>query len=148
MRTMRQRQAAERRSAAQWKAIVEEWQGTGETANAFCEARGLSLKSLKWWRWSLTVHAGALHQGSPGFAGPVQGARRSMVPASGRTTPTFVELVQRAPVKNAVAPFTPSVEVIVPGDRGERRIRVAPGFDAATLRQVVQALEQGVTEEC
>jgi hypothetical protein len=42
-----------RRSAAEWAAIVREWDRTGEDATTFAAKRGLVVATLRWWRTEL-----------------------------------------------------------------------------------------------
>jgi hypothetical protein len=39
-----------RRSAAEWGALVREWQRSGWSAAGFAAARGLCVRTLLWWR--------------------------------------------------------------------------------------------------
>jgi hypothetical protein len=52
--------------------------------------------------------------------------------------PPFVPI--RLRVDEPPTPFSHALEVLVAGGR---RLRVAPGFDAATLRQLLAVLEEG-----
>ena len=51
--------AAERRSAAEWKTLVERWLRSGESREAFAIANGLNATTLGWWRWKLDISAPA-----------------------------------------------------------------------------------------
>jgi len=42
-----------RRSREEWWSIVEEWRASGQDAVAFCEARSISVRTFRWWRWRL-----------------------------------------------------------------------------------------------
>lgn len=42
-----------RRSAAQWKALLDEQQRSGQSQAAFCAARGLTLSNFGYWRRKL-----------------------------------------------------------------------------------------------
>lgn len=44
---------SKRRTAAQWQQEVERWRESGETADAYGQANGLSVTSLRWWSWKL-----------------------------------------------------------------------------------------------
>jgi hypothetical protein len=46
-----------RRSSEEWKRLVGEWQRSGRSAAEFCRARGLSERTLAWWRWRLRTAA-------------------------------------------------------------------------------------------
>ena len=43
---------------ARWQAIVAEQESSGETIQAFAEARGLNPRTLGWWRWNLRREQG------------------------------------------------------------------------------------------
>ena len=42
-----------RRRAADWAKVVRAWKRSGETAAAFAESRGMSPRTLTWWKWKL-----------------------------------------------------------------------------------------------
>lgn len=44
---------ARRRSAAEWRKIVDRWIRSGQSARAFASKHQLSTTSLTWWRWRL-----------------------------------------------------------------------------------------------
>ena len=46
---MATRQQSESRSAAEWRSLVEEWERSGKTREAFAESRGLVVGTLGWW---------------------------------------------------------------------------------------------------
>lgn len=39
-----------RRSAAQWRELVEAWSAAGQSAREFAEAHGVGEATLRWWR--------------------------------------------------------------------------------------------------
>ena len=91
---------------AHWRGLIEEHEGSGESAAAFCRERGVSLPGFYSWRRRLKEDNGA-----------------------GATEPGFVELV---------TPGTgPRITVRV---NDQLNIGVEPGFDAATLKAVVETL--------
>ena len=110
--TETRRPAAPRRSKADRRAIAEAWSASGVSAKDFAAQRGVTASSLLRWRQELS-----------------RPARRK------RTTGGFVEvnLEPRAATAEA-APAT--IEVVI----GEHGVRVAPGFDDATLARVVRVL--------
>jgi transposase-like protein len=94
-----------------WSGIVRLWQRSGQTVRAFCDEQGVSEPSFYAWRRILA-----------------QRDRHAAAPA-------FVPLhITPAP---ATAP-PPSLEVVVGAGRV---VRVPPGFDAATLRDLLAVLE-------
>lgn len=47
------------RSRAEWSRLVAQLRRSGLSARAFAKKRGLSAKSLAWWRWRLAADEGA-----------------------------------------------------------------------------------------
>jgi len=124
------RQGRERDGAKErfWRDVIQRWQRwqqSGQTIRAFCQEHGLSEPSFHAWRRTIAERD--------------QQASRTPPPLDGRPDdlPAFVPLrVASAPIP----PTTSALEVVVgPG----RVIRVSPGFDAATLRHLLAALEEG-----
>lgn len=130
-----------RRSAFDWAASVHEWRRSGQSAGTFCCARGLSLKTFKWWRWALQVgrarvSAGPRRRravGSLALPAATTGARAS--------APAFVEVVREPtePQRSVHPEEAAAVELVL---RHGRRVRVHKDFDGATLRRVVAILEE------
>lgn len=116
---------AKRRTEAEWRRMVRAWKESGAISSVFAVAQGVLPITLRWWSSELK--------------------RRDRRAAAAPTALRFVELKPRP------APVAVSVSVPVPqGPRGlgvevvlssRRVIRVAPGFDAVTLQQVVVSLE-------
>jgi hypothetical protein len=46
-----------RRSAQDWRGLIEEWQGSGIDLTEFCRERRIAPSSLRWWRWRLGIPA-------------------------------------------------------------------------------------------
>ena len=44
---------AARRSESEWRALVAEWQASGESRKAFASRRGLAQGTFTWWAWRL-----------------------------------------------------------------------------------------------
>lgn len=107
---------------AQWRAHVDAWTASGLSGAAYCRRHGLRPKNLYRWRRVLSAQSE-----EPGEA-PSPGA-------------LFAELKVASWVSASSAS---GVEVVL---AGERRVRIARGFDAATLSEVVCVLEGlGVAE--
>ena len=45
--------APRRRSESEWRAIVDRFERSGMPAAVFCRHAGISLKTLRFWRWKL-----------------------------------------------------------------------------------------------
>jgi hypothetical protein len=101
-----------------WRRVLRDWRGSDLTIRDFCTRRGLSEPSFYAWRRTLAERDQAAR------GRPVQ---------RDAAAPLFV------PVRvTAVVPVP--VEVVLGSGRV---IRVLPGFDAATVRQLVAVLEEG-----
>lgn len=44
-----------RRSAQDWRGLIEEWQESGIDITEFCRERRIAPSSLRWWRWRLGI---------------------------------------------------------------------------------------------
>src|SRR5574341_1814099 len=74
---------ARRRSESEWRAIIEQFEKSGQPAGVFCRKAGIGQKTLSFWKWKLRRSSSA---GSTGLAefvemrpAPVPLARRSDV---------------------------------------------------------------------
>jgi hypothetical protein len=122
----------ERRDPAKeryWRRMLLQWQRSGQTGRDFCAAHGLREPSFYAWRREIA------RRDQEGTA-PTKRPTRSVVPNPSvhAPLPTFVKLTVDA---GAVAP--PTLEVVVAHGR---RVRIAPGFDAEVLRQLLRVLEE------
>lgn len=112
--------AAPRRSAAEWREIVEDWLASGRSKDEYARALGVSPVTLGWWRWKL----GASAEDEPG-----------------RLAPEFAEVVvigSRPDGEDGEAGRGRAPDFVV--EVGDLRVRVAPGFDAPELRRLVETL--------
>jgi hypothetical protein len=106
-----------------WPSLIAQWKLSGLTQAEFCRRRRLSLPTFRY------------HLYKPG--------RRSDSPRPRNAThttatPLFLPLVcSTAPRPGDIPPPAPPLEVILPDGL---RVAVTPGFDAPTLRRVVDAL--------
>ena len=105
-----------------WRDVLRRWQRSGQSIRAFCQEHRLAEHSFHSWRRTLTQRD--------------QQDKPTVLPAQPHPKPHFV------PVH--VIPSTPPVdrsalEVVVASGRV---IRVLPGFDVATLRHLLAALEE------
>jgi transposase-like protein len=108
---------------ARWREHVEACAASGLSGAAYCRRHGLHRKSFYRWRRI--------------FSQPAEEARSGCVPDGDAGRPLFAEV--RLPDTGSTG-----IEVCVAGGR---LVRVAPGFDAATLCRVVSALE-GMGASC
>lgn len=134
-----------RRTELEWRILVEEQRLGRESVRSFCEVRGLLERTFKWWQWSLTSQSGRHGRREARVAVTTNPARARRT-VTALAPPSFVELVRPAGVDSVVR-GNPGVEVVVECGSRVRRVQVSLGFDAATLRQVVSALE-GEDQSC
>ena len=130
------------KNRARWLGHARTCAGSGLSAGGYCRREGLQYNSSR--RWRLTFRdAGEdfvpAECGGSGDGVPARGTGGTGAPGgSGHdesSTALFAEVAVRA--TSAVVEASP-IEVVL---AGERRIRVSAGFDEATLRRLVAALE-------
>ena len=95
-----------------WRRMVQRWRHSGRSVRDFCAQQELSEASFYGWRRTL--------------------AQRDQRTAAAPPLPAFL------PVQ--VVPTTPAPLELVLGNG--RLLRVSPGFEAATLRQLLAVLEE------
>jgi hypothetical protein len=99
-----------------WRRMVRQWDNSGLSVRDFCAERGLAEASFYAWRRTITERdAAAVH----------------FVPV--RVVPEE----QRAATDSGGGS---GLELVLPAGR---RLRIAPGFDAATLQRLLPLLEEG-----
>jgi len=110
-----------------WRGHLAAWRRSGQSVRAYCAAQGLSEPSFYSWRRVL--------------ARPerLRGAKT----AAGNDTASTAGFTERSPflpvrLVEDTPPPAATVEVVL---RGGRVLRVAAGFSAQTLREVVAVLE-------
>lgn len=96
-----------------WLELVSRWQRSGLTVRAFCRQQRLSAPSFYLWRRVLR--------------------QRGLLPAPDHAAPAFVQVTAAAPAGR------PALELVLAGGRV---LRVPPGFDPASLRQLLRLLEE------
>jgi len=121
-----------------WSAVLAQFHRSGMTQTDFCRSRQLSINSFRQWLYRLRHSA------------PAADRRRTRVsistkPAPARpANPAFLPVHIR-PEHSAATDNRPGVvaplplEVILSHDR---RVRIPVGFDPATLRQLLEVLEE------
>jgi transposase-like protein len=97
-----------------WRLILGRWLRSGLSVADFCRREGFNAHSFYWWRRELQRRDQA-------------GAEPAFLP---------VHLLD----DHSVQAPNRDIEIILAGGR---RVRVAPGFDPATLTQVLDLLEGG-----
>ena len=111
------------RSAVEWRGLVQEWERSGKTREAFAASRGLVVGTLGWWIGKIR----RLDQGA---------ARTAAVPAAAAFLPVRVV----SPGATTTTSDDRDVEVVLAsGDR----VRVPVGVDAVWAGELVAALRGG-----
>jgi transposase len=113
----------DRTTREDWAKRVERWKDSGLSAKEFAAEVGISARSLTWWKWRL---------GSP-VAVTAKRARtkRARGARAPKVSPlTFVEMT---------AVSSEPIEIALPS---RICVRVRAGFDDATLKRVLDALER------
>jgi len=110
-----------------WRKILEQWKQSGLSMADFCRREGLKDHTLSWWKRTLEERDRAQQRES---------AKRAARAAAESARPSFVpvRVIEAAPRESISA-----VEIVT--SRGHV-VRLQPGFDAATLRRVLAALEE------
>jgi hypothetical protein len=119
--------AKTRLGAAGWATLIDRWHDSGLSLPEFCGRHGLNPGTMRGWVYKSSHRAAVDRARREAHAGP---------DPDESPAPAFlpVRVAEPAPIAGAA----PGVEIVLGPDR---RIAVAPGFDAETLRRVVAALE-------
>lgn len=113
--------ARDERKEQQWRRAIREWRASGLSVRAYCDAHGLSEPSFYAWRRELERRREAATAFVP-------------VHVIGEQDRGGERCGSEKPVGADVA-----IELVLAGNR---TVRVPPGFDAATLRQVLTVLRE------
>jgi transposase len=117
-----------RTNRAEWAKRVERWKDSGLSAKEYAAETGLKASTLSYWRWRLGSNADRERRKRK-----AAGKAREAVAVAGLSG-RFVELEAAAPVPAQ----QPLLELVLSGGL---RVRVAAGFDEATLTRLVRAVE-------
>jgi hypothetical protein len=121
----------ERATREEWAKRVERWKDSELTAKEFATELGINAHSLRWWSWQLGAERKA-----PSPKPRARSAKSTRTPGVVKSAAvTFVELPPPPPP----ATTSDALEIVLPTTI---RIQVRPGFDDATLRRVLDVLEQ------
>ena len=108
-----------------WRRILARQQQSGLTRVEFCRREGVKASALSWWSGELR-RRGQVHP------------RKASVPKARPKRPRRSVFVPVRVIEAAAPASASAMEVVT---RGGHIIRLQPGFDSATLRRVVAALE-------
>jgi len=106
-----------------WRRVIRQWRGSELTIRDFCGQHRLAEPSFYAWRRTLAER-------------DQQARRKRRRVGNGQPAPNQPPVF--VPVRVAPASSAPLEVVLGQG----RVVRVAPGFDAATLRQLLAVLEE------
>lgn len=128
-----------RRRAAEWRGLVQEWQKSGQTREAFAEARGFRPATLGWWASELARRS---------RPSPIDAKRSTRTERATFLPVRVVREAARAGAAVAVAPRPTDrsedcAEIVLGGGRV---LRVPVGADAAWVARVAAALQE--VERC
>jgi transposase len=124
---MANRRQPDSRKEDHWRRILANWQRSGQTVRVFCAQHDLLEQSLYAWRRIIAQRdqeAGQLHQ------------RQGIKTTETTKPPRFVPVHLTPPAVTAVSA---PLEIVLPDGR---TVRVAAGFDPATLRQLLVLLQE------
>lgn len=130
-------------AADQWRELIAQQQDSGLSIAAFCAQRGVAASTFFAWRQKLAVRQAPAFVELTPSAVPAAAARASELEASRAAVvwlPQAPVEPPRAPVElpQASSPLLAApIELVLPDGL---LLRVPEGFDAATLRQIVEAL--------
>ncbi len=106
-----------------WRRVLSRQQQSGLTKAAFCAREQIQPSALSWWARQVSER---------------DAARRKPKPKKTRRTSRHPSFLPVRVIEAMPAAGTPAVEIVT---RDGHVVRVMPGFDAATLRRTVAALE-------
>jgi hypothetical protein len=116
-----------RRSLAEKAALIEQWRESGMSLVAFCTPRGVSAKTMSGWIHKRTLRAAIDKARSDAATQVPDQVEAAFLPVRVAEEGTQTHTTGRA-----------GMAVVIGSGR---RIVVAPGFDAETLRRVIAVLE-------
>jgi hypothetical protein len=116
-----------RRPAAEWAALIDQWQESGLSLPVFCQRRGLNPGTMQGWVYKRT-HKGAIERARR------DGDTAEAPPAAAAFLPVRVIGAEQEHEGTGRS----GVEIVLGVGR---RIAVGAGFDPETLRRVVAVLE-------
>jgi hypothetical protein len=128
----------QRRGAAEWAVLIDEWNASGLKLPEFCRRRELSRGTMQGWVYKPALKQAIETARRKGLGHATKASQLSTL-VEANPTPAFLP-VRLAEMPTVSRPLMDRAAIEVVLDAG-RRVAVAPGFDEETLRRVVLALE-------
>lgn len=131
-----------------WRRVVGRWRNSGLTIRDFCAAEGVAEPSFYHWRRELEyrdrekvpVRPMSVARATSTARVTRRAQQETPVPSAAPATPAFLPV--RLLAEN-LSPIRAPIEVVL---NAGRRVRVGPGFDRQTLRDVLAVLEEPASE--
>ena len=122
-----------------WRRTVRQWRRSGQGIRAFCRERGLSEPSFHGWRRTLAERDQAANQARQAARSASKRGKQQANGSFGRDFVPVEIVASAAPlVPVATASASAGIEIVVGAGRV---VRIAAGFDEATLRRLLAVLE-------
>lgn len=133
---MRKRTSQEIERQSRWQDVVRRQQESGQSVRAFCRQAGVEESAFYWWRRELERRGRQCH------SQPGDGRRQGKPARPQRKKPSDTRAAMRfLPVRVAAPCHAETGRLIEIVLDGRRVLRVMPGFDPQTLRDVLGVLE-------
>lgn len=133
---MRKRTARQIERESRWQELVHRQRESGQSVRVFCRQAGIEESAFYWWRRTLE------RGGRPCNSQQGDGVRQGEPAEPERREPSGrLAGVRFLPVRVAAqceAEAGRAIEIVL---NGQRMLRVMPGFDRQTLREVLGVLE-------
>ena len=126
-----------RRQAAEWAALIDEWQQSGLSLPAFCQRHGLSRGTMQNWVYKPALKRAVEEARRETRARAADPGHANGTPAS-EPSPAFLPVRIAEAIAVDEGAGRTNVEIRLGAGR---RIVVGAGFDSETLRRVVAVLE-------
>lgn len=127
--------ARDRRQAADWARLIDQWRASGLSLPAFCSQRGLKRGTMQNWVYKPSLKRAVDEARSQASSAETP---RRVPPSLPEPAPAFLPIHIAEVVVAPAVPDRTGIEVVLAAGR---RIVVAAAFDPETLRRVIAVLE-------
>jgi hypothetical protein len=124
---------SKRSTREEWRARIAACERSGLTQREFAARNGLNAGTLSWWKWRLRADGAIGNEAEPA---PSKATAEGMADEDDDGGTEVLEFVELAPVQRGEE-SDHRLEVVV----GAASVLVPNGFDANTLRRVLDVLE-------